>query len=110
MKLFSTIAVAVLSLGLFAVQVPASAASKNGNARTSTHQVAGKKNVSAPARAAGNAQKRASAFFKRVANSPREFFQKRPPAAGPVRARNDGVPPEAYMNVPRPVVSEGSIF
>lgn len=110
MKLFSTIAVAVLSLGLFAVQLPANAASKNTTARMSVQQVSAKKSTSAPVRAAVRAQKRASDFLRRMASTPREFFQKRTAEAEFGRARNEGVPPEAYINVPRPVVSENSIF
>lgn len=110
MKLTSTIAIAVFSLGLFAVQVPASAASKSASSHASIQQVSAKKSNSAPVRAAVGARKRASEFFRRMASTPREFFQKRHGADESVRDRNEGIPAEVYVNVPHPVVSESSIF
>jgi hypothetical protein len=105
MKLFTTLAVAVFSLGLFAIQ-PDAAASKKVTARAVIQQVLHKKPAMTRVSEAPTPSKKAN-FLQRMAGKPRAFFQQR---VAEVRARNEGVPPEAYANVPRPVVSENSVF
>lgn len=109
MKLLSTIAVAVLSLGLFSVQLPATAATKSPQASVRVHKTDYRKSFAAALRRTASPQAHAKGanFFQRMASKPKEFFQRHTPQ---VRARNEGVPPEAYVNVPRPEVSENSIF
>lgn len=109
MKLLTTIAVAVLSLGLFAVQPPATAANKSKQGSVQVQKSEYKKSFAAALRRSASPQAKAkrSDFFQRMARKPKEFFQNHTPQ---VRSRNEGVPPEAYVNVPRPVVSESSIF
>jgi hypothetical protein len=108
MKLFKTLAVTFFSLGLFAVQLPATAASKQTGMQVTGHKVAYKKAAPAEPRKSAYqpAGKKKSNFFQRMASKPKEFFQRH---ASPIRTRNEGVPPEAYANVPRPVV-EASVF
>lgn len=105
MKLFNTLAVAVLSFGLFAIHPGANAAPKKVTARAVIQQVLHKKATMRVVEVQ-TSQKKAN-FFQRMASKPRAFFQN---GTAEVRARNEGVPPEAYLNVPRPVVSENSIF
>jgi hypothetical protein len=105
MKLFNTLAVAVFSLGLFAMHPGAIAAPKKVTARAVIQQVLHKKPATRIAEVQSSPKK--ANFFQRMASKPRAFFQKGTVEA---RARNEGVPPEAYVNVPRPVVSENSIF
>jgi hypothetical protein len=109
MKLLSTIAVAVLSLGLFSVQLPATAATKSPQTSVRVQKTDYKKSLAAAFHrtTSPQAQSKRSNFFQRMASKPKEFFQRHTPQ---VRARNEGVPPEAYVNVPRPEVSENSIF
>lgn len=109
MKLLTSIAAAVLALGLCLVQPPASAANKSQQASVKVQKSDYKKTLAAAWRRSASPQAKAkrSNFFQRLASKPQEFFQRHTPQ---VRHRNEGVPPEAYMNVPRPVVSENSIF
>lgn len=111
MKLFSTLAITFFTVGLLAIQLPATAASKNDSRSAKVHQVVYKNETQSNTSKFKTAVRRASAkqseFFARIASKPREFFQRH---AAPVRERNEGVPLEASINVPRPVVSESSIF
>jgi hypothetical protein len=109
MKLLTTIAAAVLALGLCSVPPPAQAANKSQQSSVRVQKSDYKKTLTAALRRSASPQAKAkrSDFFQRLASKPKEFFQRHTPQ---VRHRNEGVPPEAYMNVPRPVVSESSIF
>lgn len=109
MKLLTTIAAAVLALGLCSVPQPAEAAKKSQQSSVRAQKSEYKKSLASALRrsATPQAKRKNSDFFQRMARKPKEFFQRHSPQ---VRHRNEGVPPEAYVNVPRPVVSENSVF
>lgn len=106
MNIVKTLVVAALSVGLVAIQPAATAGTKSNRAQS--HQVVKKAKPAVTRVTKMRVGGKKSNFFQRIASTPREFFKRH---SGPVvRHRNEGVPPEAYANVPRPVVSENSVF
>jgi hypothetical protein len=106
MKLFSIFAVAVFSLGMLVVQLPASAAPRAAGTTVVAKKPVNKKAfLQASRKSVLTASRKMRKALTRFTSH--KVFS---PTSPSVRVRNDGVAPLSSINVPRPVVSESSIF